>query len=306
MHAAAARAGRPVCGAPLAKSVQPGRIMIRDLISNAVRCFRDAGITDARHDAIALMMMVTGYSRTQLILSENAKLDPLRAAEFETFVRRRINREPLQHITGKAEFYGITLACDRRALVPRADSETLVDVALARIPEMARWLIADLGTGSGALLAAVLAMRPLAAGLAIEVSPDASALARENFARAGVLDRVTLVTTCWISEPNWLGADLVLANPPYIPTGDIDALEPEVRDHDPLNALDGGEDGLRAYREITRRAEAMRPGCWLVFEVGTGQSDAVVRLLAQSGFEDLCKVRDLGGVERCVCGRRPA
>lgn len=272
-----------------------------DLLRGGAATLQAAGLEDAHTEARRLLCLVAGYSAATLIARE---LDPasedLQAA-FEMAVSMRGERHPFAHIAGRAGFYGLDLLSDGRALIPRADSECVVDLALTCLPDQTALQVADLGTGSGALLAALLSHRPEVRGSAIERSAAALSLAAENFERLALENRVELVPGSWSDWDGWSQCDLIISNPPYICSEVIETLAPEVRDHDPMEALDGGMDGLAAYREIIAlAAEAMKPGAYLVFEIGFDQKFAVSALLEQQGFTQLQHRQDLGGNDRAI------
>lgn len=258
-----------------------------------------AGLEDAGTEARLLVAWASGHAVPDLLAREGEMLEPAAGAQLLSGLAQRLARVPLAHILGSTDFHTIRVRTDSRALVPRSDSETLVNAALALIPVDADWTIADLGTGSGCLLAAVLAQRPGCRGVAVEADPQAAALAAENFAALG--PRVTLIEASWDADRCWTGADLVLSNPPYIRSDVIAGLAPEVRDHDPLVALDGGPDGLVAYREIITLARAgMRDGTPLLLEIGHDQAEAVWQLLESGGFSEISLHRDLGDRPRVL------
>lgn len=266
--------------------------------------FEAAGIEDARSNAMQLMLHAFGDTRTALISAGDAPVPKAVEDVFLAAAERRLTREPLQHITGTAHFYGLEFLSDARALIPRFDSETVVEQALALLPKEAPVKVSDLGTGSGCLLCALLVHRPLASGTGIEASPDAASLARENIAALGLNGRASVFDGSWADWTGWGEAGLIVSNPPYIARAEIESLAPEVRLHDPHAALDGGPDGLDAYRDIIRLAgERMAPGAWLVFEIGYDQRAAVLALMQAAGFADLGHCADLGGNDRCVWGR---
>lgn len=274
------------------------------LIQSAAASFRQAGIADAQQNAVLLMLHAFGDTRAALISASASPVPKGVQDVFEAAVARRLVREPLQHITGMTGFYGLEFITDLRALIPRADSELIVETALSLLPAGKPAFVADLGTGTGCLLAAILHHRPEASGEGVEASPAAASLARENFARLGLGARAKVFDGRWAEWTGWGEADLIVSNPPYIPTRDIDSLEPEVKDFDPASALDGGADGLEAYREIiTLGAQQIKPGAPLVLEIGYDQREAVLGLLEGAGFADLGHSADLGGHDRCVWGR---
>lgn len=222
-------------------------------------------------------------------------------AGFSNLIDKRASGVPYAHLTGQIGFYSIALTCDDRALIPRADSEAVVDVALRQIPESVKMRVADLGTGSGCLLLAILNERPGVSGVGVEASPAAVVLARENAQRTGLSDRAEIVETDWTTWKGWPEMDVIVANPPYIPTAEIEVLQPEVRHHDPHKALDGGPDGLDAYRAlIPLAADRLKAGAWLILEIGHDQATDVSALLAGSDFTDIQTTKDLGGRDRVV------
>lgn len=276
-----------------------------ELIRSGTLKLRDAGLETAAGDARRLMQLVTDFSSTALISAENDEAVDDHHTRFDTFVQKRADRVPFAHISGWAEFYGLSLRSDQRALIPRPDSETVVALALEFFPRDAPWQIADLGTGSGALLAAMLHERSHAQGFAIEASPDALSLAAENFEMLGVADRVQTFLGSWRDWPDWSVCDLIISNPPYILSQVIAELEPEVSRHDPREALDGGTDGLDAYREIVSLGkDEMKAGAHLILEIGYDQKDAVSSLLLESAFIDLQHRHDLGGNDRAIAATK--
>lgn len=252
------------------------------------------------------MQHAAGFDAAALIRSGRDEVPVDIAARFGELLRERLTHRPLQHILGTTEFFGLEFLTDARALIPRPDSETVVEAALKRIPADSTMRVADLGTGSGCLLAAILANRPAVHGIGVEASQAAATLARENFERLGISPRAGVFEGSWADWPDWEDAGLVISNPPYIARGEISSLASEVRAHDPLTALDGGPDGLAAYREIiSLAAERLRPGGWLVFEIGHDQKDAVCRLLRAADFSEIEAVGDLGGNDRAVSAQKP-
>lgn len=265
-----------------------------------------AGIGEAALEARLLLSHITGLSRAMMIAQSDRSLTPDEVQSYRQALARRLLREPLQHILGVTQFYGLDIRTDARALIPRPDSECVVEAALDRLPKDQPLTLADLGTGTGCLLAALLTQRPLARGEGVEASPEAAELARENIEALDLTGRAGIFSGRWSDWHGWTSADLIISNPPYIASGVIPALEAEVREHDPMSALDGGADGLDAYREIIFLAEAaMKPGAWLVLEIGYDQKAAVMDLLAASGFAQAASGADLGGNDRWVAARRP-
>ncbi|HYI90713.1 MAG TPA: peptide chain release factor N(5)-glutamine methyltransferase, partial [Beijerinckiaceae bacterium] len=217
------------------------------------------------------------------------------------FARRRLAREPIGRILGRREFWSLPFALSPETLEPRPETETVVETALSLMPDrLADLRILDLGTGSGCLLVALLHELPRATGLGIDGSPGALATARANAMRNGVGGRAAFVASEWAGALNAC-FDLIVSNPPYIPAPDVAGLVPEVREHDPRAALDGGDDGLAAYRTIFSEAAAVlaRPGT-LVVEIGSGQEQPVRELADARDLRVVALARDLGGRPRAL------
>ena len=264
-----------------------------------------AGIDSPVIDARLLLEIAAGATRLDLVTDPYRLLSEEQDATLEAYLQRRERREPVARIIGRKGFWKIMLTVGRDALIPRPDTETLLDVVLPVFDEHRHFQVLDLGVGSGAILLAILAERPHATGLGVDVSEDALAVARDNAAGLGLADRVALLRGDWTEGLADASFDLVVANPPYIPTGDIEALEPEVRDHDPRLALDGGADGLDAYRllapEILR---VLRPGGLFAVEIGWDQAGAVTPLFEAAGAQAVHTVKDLGLRDRVVAGTK--
>jgi release factor glutamine methyltransferase len=270
--------------------------------------FAAAGIDTAALDARLIIGYALGLDHTALA-SQAARV--LTAAEREAIAARaarRMGGEPVARILGVKEFWGLPFALSPATLVPRPDTETVVEAALAVIGETRRreaLRIADLGTGTGAILLALLHEWPNATGLGTDIDPQAIETARTNARALGLEGRAQFRLADFADD---LGErfDLVVSNPPYIPTHDIAGLQREVRDHDPHRALDGGADGLDAYRALARQApHLLRDGGILIVEIGIGQAAAVEAILSASGSLELTVVRpDLGGVPRALGVRR--
>lgn len=270
----------------------------------AQRRLTDAGIDEAKLEARLLLAHMLQADTAALIARSHDSPPPGLASKLDPLLKRRAEREPLAHILGETEFYGLKLKTDARALVPRSDSEVVVDLALDFLLENKPVAIADLGTGTGCLLLALLKHRPEARGVGLDLDAGAAALARENARFVSLEDRVEIRQQSWIEANVWQGADLVVSNPPYIASTVIENLAPEVRDHDPRLALDGGADGLGAYREIILLgAQRLKPGAVVVFEIGFDQDRTVTDILERAGFEVIGRRKDLGGNDRAIAAR---
>jgi release factor glutamine methyltransferase len=274
--------------------------------------FRAAGLDSPEPDARLLAGHALGLDRTGLAVEAAHRLTGEEAQSLAALAGRRLAREPVARILGSKEFWGLSLRIGAATLVPRPETETVVEAALAAVdgggPRMRIRRIADLGTGSGALLIALLSELPNAFGVGTDVSCDALAVARDNALRRGMPTRAKFIA-CDFGAALCGGFDLVVCNPPYVATGEIAALPPEVR-HDPRRALDGGADGLACYRAIAAQApRLLAPTGHLVVEIGVGQDRAVAELLQSSGLAPSPPRPDLAGIPRalhaCVATKRP-
>ena len=263
-------------------------------LDEATRLLAEADIDSPRAEARLLMAHVLGISREATL---TATLSPDQAAKFATAVSRRAAHEPFAYITGRKEFWSLDFEVGPGVLVPRPDTETLIEQALRVVPDRSAPLrIVDLGTGSGAILCAALTEFPNATGIGVESSPDAFAYAGRNAARL-------IGARAQIRQADWNTAagpvDLVFSNPPYIPSTDIESLAPEVCRFEPRAALDGGADGLGAYRALAELLSAiLKPGGHALLEIGLGQANAMGTLFP--GLKLLRIVPDLAGIPRCV------
>jgi release factor glutamine methyltransferase len=272
----------------------------------AARRLRNAGLDTPQREARHLMSLASGLTTSDLILRGHQAVPESLSDVFCGMVARREAREPFQHIAGSASFFGLEFISDARALVPRADSEVVVEAALRLLPDRPGFSIADLGTGSGCLLVAMLSSRPDVMGVGIEADTDAASLAAENIARHGLEARASVMVSTWKDWQGWQGVDLIISNPPYICTDVISTLDPEVRIHDPAAALDGGKDGLDAYREIAGLARTfLKSGTPLVLEIGFDQNRAVREILSSAGLVGVGGAKDLGGNDRVVWAIQP-
>jgi release factor glutamine methyltransferase len=245
-------------------------------------------------------------SAEALLREPRAAVPPEAAARFLAAIEARLAATPAAHILGSQGFWTLDLAVSPATLIPRPDSEAVVEAALAAFPDREAPLrVLDLGTGTGCLLLAVLAERPRASGIGVDLVPAAAALARENARRNGIAGRVSVLAGDWSAALSGR-FDLVLSNPPYVESAAIDGLMPEVARHEPRSALDGGADGLDAYRRLAALLPALlAPAGAAVLELGLGQREAVEALAREVGLQpDKCHT-DLGGVERALI-LRPA
>lgn len=283
---------------------------ILDVISRSSDFLRGRGVESPRLNAELLIAHVLKLPRMRLYLEFERAIEPADLAQIRQLVRRRGNREPLQHMVGLTSFCGIDLVVDRRALVPRTETELLVELALAKMPKLRLDRpnrILDFGTGSGAIAIAIALKAPHATVHALEICENALALARENASRNGVLDRIQFHRSNGFDGlPVDLQFETVVANPPYIPRPQIETLQPEVARYDPHLALDGGRDGLDFYKLLaTETAQFLRPNRYLIAEFGDDQSEEVQKIFRAQKWivESVCD--DYSGRPRFLVAIRP-
>lgn len=271
------------------------------------RRLRDAGIEAYSLEARLMVAHAADKSPAKLLQDLSLYTSDRVSALAESFLARRLAGEPVAYITGSWEFYGLPMEITRDVLIPRSDTEVLVDTALAVLrgrKNDARVL--DLCTGSGCVGCAIAQALPASRVVLIDKSPEAVRLAKRNAALNGLDDRVLCVEAD-INEPPPLrlgSFDMIVCNPPYIPTQEIPALDASVRDYEPVWALDGGSDGLDFYRAaLSRWKDLLRTASHLAFEVGESQAEDVVKLMRLSGFKGVEKSLDTAGIERVVFGR---
>ena len=275
-------------------------------MKKAEELFSRAGIDSPETDAYELMNHVTGLDRKDILSDPYLKLTEEDSVKYHALVADRVRRIPLQHITGRAFFYGREYKVNGNVLVPRFDTEILVEEALKVIRPDDRVL--DLCTGSGCIIISLdlgdekeSEHRCFLEGVATDISPGALEVARHNADKYGV-DNIKFIQGDLFNGVSGT-FDVIVSNPPYIATGEIDGLDPEVKKYDPLIALDGGEDGLVFYRRIIKRSVCfLKPGGHIFLEIGYDQGKAVSGLLADEGFKDIRLVKDYGGNDRVVAG----
>jgi len=266
--------------------------------------FHAAGLDQPQLDARLLLMAATGIDETELIIAGGEPILPAESRLLDEMAARRLAHEPVSRILGLREFWGLPFGLNAATLDPRPDSETIVETALRYLPDE-RATILDLGTGTGCLLLALLSERPCASGLGIDIAPLAVEQARANAADIGLAAQAQFRCGNWHEDIS-SHFDMVISNPPYIPQADIERLAPEVRLHDPLLALDGGDDGLAAYRILAKAMPGLlRAEGHCVVEFGQGQQAAVSTLFQGAGLEILEMVPDLAGILRVVVARLP-
>lgn len=264
------------------------------------RVRRALAAIDAAEEARLVMQTALGCSAEALLLRRSEVLTERETQAVEALLAERLSGRPLQYILGSWDFMGLPFEVREGVLIPRADTETLAEEALRLAKERGYSSCLDLCTGSGCLAVSLAALGSLAV-TAADISPAALRIAEENIRKNSVSTLVTLVGSDMFCQIT--GAfDMIVSNPPYIPTGDIPTLMREVREHEPIEALDGGEDGLDFYRILAREGpKYLNAGGAMLLEVGIGQAQEVAELLKENGFEQPWILADLSGIERVVC-----
>lgn len=275
-----------------------------------VPLLKDAGIDAPVFEARVLLGFVLGGGPERVLADRDEQLTSVQAQALAEALAQRCRRVPMAQIVGVREFWSLAFKVTSDTLTPRPDTETLVEAVVDLCFQTPKRIL-DLGTGTGCIVLALLSEWPSAVGIGVDASSETLKVAEENSRTLGLAERVAFVSADW-TGPDWtraLGApfDLVVSNPPYIPAFDIEALEPDVRDFEPRAALDGGEDGLEAYRAIVAELPTLlAPGGLVGFEIGIGQADDVAALLKGAGLDVVDQRADLGGITRVVLARKAA
>ncbi|MBA4097103.1 MAG: peptide chain release factor N(5)-glutamine methyltransferase [Rhodospirillum sp.] len=278
---------------------------IGDLLGAAATRLATAGIDGAVREARLLLQAAVGIPIATQIAFPERTLAADAAVRFEQLLVRRARREPMAHILGQREFWSLPFRVTADTLDPRPDSETLVQAVLDQLPDRsAAMRLVDFGTGTGCLLLSLLHELSNARGLGVDVSAAALAVATENANALGLSPRASFRCGNW-DDGLEAGFDIVVSNPPYIPSGDIAALQPEVASFEPRLALDGGLDGLDAYRRLgPATVRLLAAGGLAAFEIGIGQGDSVREMMVAAGLRHIATGRDLAALERCVLFRK--
>ena len=266
--------------------------------------FNDNGIETARLDAEVLLGHVLGKERIYLYIHFDQPLQQDELAAFKACIKKRVQRMPVAYIVGRKEFMGLDFQVNEYTLVPRPDTEILVEAAIERLKAIKKehGIIADIGTGSGAICLSVLHYLPEARAVTVDISEEALAVAKANAEALEVSNRIELLQGDMLKPVKDRRFSAILSNPPYIPDADIEALEPEVKVYEPLGALAGGTDGLDFYRQLTgASSELIEDGGFLAMEIGIGQAEDLLSLAEQADcWQKTEVVKDLAGIERVV------
>lgn len=260
----------------------------------------------ARADAELLLRHLLRWERAALLVRWNERLDEQEATRYRELIERRLRGEPIQYITGETEFYGLPFRVTPAVLIPRPETEHLVEKVITLCRGMERPRIVDVGAGSGAIAVALAHKLPQAQVTAVDISPDALEIARENARQNNLGERIRFVHSDLLTTLAGDRFDVVASNPPYIASDARESLDIEVREYEPEAALFAGPDGLDVYRRlIPQAAEALVPGGYIVLEIGYDQREAIGKLLQLTGYRDVEFVPDLQGIPRVAVGRRP-
>jgi release factor glutamine methyltransferase len=281
-------------------------LAVLEVLQKAEGYLLEKGCPTPRLDAQVLLAHVLSTERVQLYVDHARPLNAEELSSYRRLVSKRARHEPVAYLVGEKEFWSLPIRVDPRVLIPRPDTETILEAILDLYPDgKAPRAFADVGTGSGCLLCALAGMFPDARGVGVDSDPKALLVARDNLERLGFRKRAELRRGNLIEPLAGEKYELVCANLPYIPTGELLSLPPDIRLYEPLLALDGGPDGLEPIRTLIQQASRFL-GCGaLVLEVGDGQASSVSDLCAAAGFSQVCSRRDLAGTERVIVAKRP-
>lgn len=278
---------------------------LSDIVSRVAKRLWQVGIENEDYEARVLVAHALGLPSATLYLEAPEHLSFRQGMDIEHYVERRCKREPLSKIIGEKEFWSLPFKVSKATLDPRPDSETLIEAVLDYFPDhTANLRFLDIGTGSGCLLLAALQEYPNSSGVGVDISSEALKIARHNAEALGMSARTTFLEGSWTAPVNGL-FDVILSNPPYIATAEITTLAPEVKEFDPLLALDGGVDGLEGYRQLIPLLGAfLQPQGYVFLEIGYTQQAAVEALMTTAGLEVVLCKQDLAGNPRCIVARK--
>lgn len=275
---------------------------IAELLKSTKIKFKENDISSYEIDALLLIAHHFNLTREEIIFSGNSPLDKTKITEFETLINRRINKEPVSKIIGKKGFYEDDFFVNQNVLDPRPDSETLIEEVLKTFTDKnVKLKILELGVGSGCLILTILKKLPNSHGIAVDINEKSLEVARINSQNLGVNQRIKFQNSNWFSNISDKNFDLIISNPPYIKSEDINFLEADVKNFDPLIALDGGEDGLDCYRIIAQNVKNfLNENGYLFLEIGQNQEHEITEIFCQNGLKFIKSQKDLGQIIRCL------
>ncbi len=277
-------------------------MLLGAVLSDTKNILRSDGVESWRIDSEMIVMEAVGCTRVQLISRDDMELDRQQLDKIAAMAQRRLNREPMQYILGRCEFMGLKFKLNKDTLIPRGDTECLVELVLEHIKLTGANNVLDIGTGSGAIIVSLAVLSNIR-GTAVDISENALAQAEENACLNGVGNKISFIKSDLFENVSD-SFDIIVSNPPYIEKGVIPELERQVKDFEPLRALDGGDDGLKFYREITKNSRKfLCKNGFIAFEIGYNQGAAVSEILENEGFLEVTVGKDLSGLDRTVCGR---
>lgn len=273
----------------------------RQLYEYGVKKLEEAGIEEAKLDARLLLEYICHTDRNTLLVYGDRERNEMEEQFYRMCIDKRATRVPLQYITGEQEFMGLTFRVNEHTLIPRQDTETLVEEGMRHLFDGMR--ILDMCTGSGCILLSLLKYSNECEGTGVDISEEALKIARENAERLKL--KADFIQGDLFENIQEKKYDMIISNPPYIETAVIETLMPEVREHEPVQALDGMEDGLFFYRKIVERASGfLEKGGWLLFEIGYNQGEAVTNLMTAQGFQKVKVIKDYAELDRVVLGQK--
>lgn len=280
-------------------------MLISEALNKAANKLKEKGVDSNRIDAFLILGHALGLNREQIMLNQHLSLNKQQEEKFLALLARREKYEPVSHIIGKREFYSNEFVVSSDVLDPRPDSESLIDLALKTFPEKNDKLrILELGVGSGCLIITLLKHLPHATGIGVDINEASLSIAKRNAISLKVDNRIELIKSDWFKNIADKAADkfdLIISNPPYIKTNDIQNLQNEVKRFEPIMALDGGNDGLDCYKEIAKDAgNFLKESGFLILEIGQDQEKDVIKIFEDSGLKFVEDIKDLGGIIRCL------
>lgn len=272
----------------------------RQLYEYGVKKLEEAEVVEAKLDARLLLEYICHTDRNTLLVHGDSERNAMEAQFYSMCIEKRAARIPLQHITGEQEFMGLTFRVNEHTLIPRQDTEILVEEGMRHMFDGMR--ILDMCTGSGCILLSLLKYSNECEGTGVDISKEALKVAEENAERLGL--KAEFIQGDLFENLPDMKYDMIISNPPYIETAVIETLMPEVREHEPIQALDGMEDGLFFYQRIVEKAGGfLTKGGWLLFEIGYNQGEAVKELMKEQGFQNIEIIKDYAGLDRVVLGQ---